>query len=155
MNPWKNQTDMIFSFEFIRKIEGSILFEQVQVCTQKYNMSFIIKVNISVHKMSICYSQRMIKNIPIEYQNMSVLPKLNARLSSDSVENASAFSPSFVPASARVCAPLPSWDVAVAANEVSAASCAALASGVVGTKTGREKCSSLEQQLASIFWKKS
>ena len=29
MNPWKNQIDVINGFDFIRKIEGSVLFEQV------------------------------------------------------------------------------------------------------------------------------
>ena len=29
MNPWKNQTDGINSFDFLRKIEGSVLNEQV------------------------------------------------------------------------------------------------------------------------------
>ena len=29
MNPWKNQTDVINGFDFIRKIEGSVLYEQV------------------------------------------------------------------------------------------------------------------------------
>ena len=29
MNPWKNQTDVINGFDFIRKIEGSVIYEQV------------------------------------------------------------------------------------------------------------------------------
>ena len=29
MNPWKNQTDVINGFDFICKIEGSVIYEQV------------------------------------------------------------------------------------------------------------------------------
>ena len=29
MNPWKDQTDVINSFDVIRKIEGSVIYEQV------------------------------------------------------------------------------------------------------------------------------
>ena len=32
MIPWKNQTDVINGFDFIRKIEGSVIYEQVGKC---------------------------------------------------------------------------------------------------------------------------
>ena len=35
MNPWKNQTGVINSFDFIRKIEGSLLNEQVCKLVEK------------------------------------------------------------------------------------------------------------------------
>ena len=36
MNPWKNQTDVINGFDFIRKIEGSVIYEQVCIFILKY-----------------------------------------------------------------------------------------------------------------------
>ena len=31
MTPWKNQTDVINGFDFILKIEGSVIYEQVGI----------------------------------------------------------------------------------------------------------------------------
>ena len=42
MNPWKNQIVVINGFEFTRKIEGTILFEQVCIYLQHIEvMSYI------------------------------------------------------------------------------------------------------------------
>ena len=38
MNHWKNQTDVINDFDFIRKIEGSVIYEQVCMCSQFCDM---------------------------------------------------------------------------------------------------------------------
>ena len=40
MNPWKNQTDVINGFDFIRKIEGSVIYEQV--CILKLTFIFCL-----------------------------------------------------------------------------------------------------------------
>ena len=35
MNPWKNQTDVINGFDFIREIEGSVIYEQVGILVSR------------------------------------------------------------------------------------------------------------------------
>ena len=42
MNPWKNQTDAINGFDFIRKIEGSVLYEQVCIQLRVVRVKFIL-----------------------------------------------------------------------------------------------------------------
>ena len=50
MNPWKDQIDVINGFDFIRKIEGSVLFEQVCICVSFF--AFISYQKFKIHKIS-------------------------------------------------------------------------------------------------------
>ena len=53
MNPWKDQTDVINGFDVIRKIEGSVIYEQVCTCNIWENSKLcIIVINLN----AICLS---------------------------------------------------------------------------------------------------